>query len=95
MVKLEPKNLLWNVNNYDRHYLLQIGICGRTGSGKSSLTMSLFRAVHISDGEILVDDINIMHVPLHLLRSKISIIPQEPVMFSGTIRLTQLLLVLQ
>jgi ABC-type multidrug transport system fused ATPase/permease subunit len=57
--------------------------------------MSLFRAVHISDGEILIDGINIMRVPLHLLRSKISIIPQEPVMFSGTVRLAHLLIFLQ
>jgi ATP-binding cassette subfamily C (CFTR/MRP) protein 1 len=70
--------------------ICQVGICGRTGSGKSSLTMSLFRAVMISDGEILLDGLNIMHVPLHVLRSKLSVIPQEPVLFSGTIRLVRI-----
>jgi ABC-type multidrug transport system fused ATPase/permease subunit len=48
--------------------------------------MSLFRAVSISDGEILLDGVSIVSVPLHTLRAKLSIIPQEPVLFSGSVR---------
>jgi ABC-type multidrug transport system fused ATPase/permease subunit len=65
---------------------LKVGICGRTGSGKTSLTMSLFRAVTVSDGEIHLDGVNIAQVPLETLRAKLSIIPQEPILFSGTVR---------
>ncbi|XP_064461285.1 ATP-binding cassette sub-family C member 9-like [Ornithodoros turicata] len=64
----------------------KVGICGRTGSGKSSLVMGLFKMVPISEGRILVDGIDIARVPHETLRSHLSIIPQEPVMFSGTIR---------
>ncbi|KAK8782741.1 hypothetical protein V5799_015921 [Amblyomma americanum] len=64
----------------------KVGICGRTGSGKSSLVMGLFKMVPISEGKIFVDNIDISLVPYDVLRSRLSIIPQEPVLFSGTIR---------
>lgn len=64
----------------------KVGICGRTGSGKSSLVMSLFKMVPISEGKIFVDDIDISMVPCDVLRSRLAIIPQEPILFSGTIR---------
>ncbi|CAN7987080.1 unnamed protein product [Ixodes hexagonus] len=64
----------------------KVGICGRTGSGKSSLVMGLFKMVPISEGTIYVDGIDIATVPFDILRSRLSIIPQEPVLFSGTIR---------
>uniref|UniRef100_V5GXJ6 Putative multidrug resistance-associated protein/mitoxantrone resistance protein abc superfamily n=1 Tax=Ixodes ricinus TaxID=34613 RepID=V5GXJ6_IXORI len=64
----------------------KVGICGRTGSGKSSLVMGLFKMVPISEGTIYVDGIDISTVPFDILRSRLSIIPQEPVLFSGTIR---------
>ena len=67
-------------------FLVQVGICGRTGSGKSSLARSLFSAVHVCSGEILLDGVNIARVPLSRLRSSLSIIPQDPVLFSGSIR---------
>ncbi|EDV54718.2 probable multidrug resistance-associated protein lethal(2)03659 [Drosophila erecta] len=63
----------------------KVGIVGRTGAGKSSLINALFRLSY-NDGSVLVDDKDTSDMGLHDLRSKISIIPQEPVLFSGTVR---------
>lgn len=63
----------------------KIGIVGRTGAGKSSLIQAVFRLAQI-EGSIFVDGIDSKDVQLRILRSKISIIPQEPVLFSGTLR---------
>ncbi|KAK3091915.1 hypothetical protein FSP39_023706 [Pinctada imbricata] len=65
----------------------KIGIVGRTGAGKSSLTLALFRIIERAKGSIVVDGIDIASIGLHSLRSKLTIIPQEPVLFSGSLRM--------
>ena len=65
---------------------MQVGIVGRTGAGKSSIALSLFRIVEATSGDVIIDGLTSSSLGLHDLRSKLTIIPQDPVVFSGTLR---------
>ncbi|XP_068459288.1 ATP-binding cassette sub-family C member 8 isoform X2 [Clinocottus analis] len=75
------KNVNANINPGQK-----VGICGRTGSGKSSFSLAFFRMVDMFEGKIIIDGIDIAKLPLQMLRSRLSIILQDPFLFSGAIR---------
>ncbi|KAK4122140.1 P-loop containing nucleoside triphosphate hydrolase protein [Parathielavia appendiculata] len=81
--ELEPvlRNLTFRIEAHEK-----VGIVGRTGAGKSSLTLAIFRALEADEGKILIDDIDISQIGLRDLREAITIVPQEPTLFTGTIR---------
>ncbi|KAJ1569274.1 Multidrug resistance-associated protein 1, partial [Cladochytrium tenue] len=64
----------------------KVGVVGRTGSGKSSIMQTLFRIVNLCNGSIVIDGVDISQLSLRNLRSRLAIIPQDPVLFSGTLR---------
>lgn len=75
------KDLSMQVGNGEK-----IGICGRTGAGKSTIMSALYRINELADGKITIDGVDISKIGLYDLRRKLSIIPQDPVLFRGTIR---------
>ncbi|KAL8939646.1 MAG: hypothetical protein Q9216_003254 [Gyalolechia sp. 2 TL-2023] len=80
---LDPvlKDLTFKVQPSER-----VGIVGRTGAGKSSLALALFRGLEAEEGKIIIDDIDIGLIGLQDLRESITIVPQDPTLFTGTIR---------
>ncbi|XP_010488818.1 PREDICTED: ABC transporter C family member 13-like [Camelina sativa] len=65
---------------------MQVGVIGRTGAGKSSILNALFRLTPVCSGEIMVDGINIHHLPIRELRSRFAVVPQSPFLFQGSLR---------
>ncbi|NXU55837.1 MRP6 protein, partial [Turnix velox] len=81
-LELALKHINLTINGKEK-----IGITGRTGAGKSTLAVGLLRLVEAAEGVILIDGIDIAQLGLHDLRKKITVIPQDPVLFSGSLRM--------
>ncbi|KGL94566.1 Multidrug resistance-associated protein 1, partial [Charadrius vociferus] len=81
-LELALKHINLTINGKEK-----IGITGRTGAGKSTLAVGLLRLVEALEGMILIDGLNIAQLGLHDLRTKITVIPQDPVLFSGSLRM--------
>jgi len=75
------KNLSFRVKRGEK-----IGVVGRTGAGKSTICLSISRIVEIFEGNIIIDGIDIQKISLEECRKRITVIPQDPTMFSGTLR---------
>lgn len=86
-VRYDP-SLPWALNGVSFQLLPgdKVVVVGRKGSGKSTLLLALFRLVEAARGQILVDDVDVATLPLHQLRRGLSIVPQNPLMYSGTVR---------
>ena len=75
------KNLNFEINPREK-----IGIVGRTGSGKSTIALCLFRILEAKEGKIYMDDVDISQIGLKKLRSNITIIPQDPTLMEGSLK---------
>jgi len=64
----------------------KVGVCGRTGSGKSTICLCLFRILEATEGSIFIDNVDIATIGLDLLRSNLTIIPQDPCLLEGTLK---------
>lgn len=80
-LKLALDNISFDTSAYER-----IGIVGRTGAGKTSIINALLRVSDTCAGKIFIDNVDIDTLPLNVLRSRVAIVPQEPFLFSGTVR---------
>ncbi|XP_075371089.1 ATP-binding cassette sub-family C member 6 isoform X1 [Mycteria americana] len=81
-LELALKHVNLTINGQEK-----IGVTGRTGAGKSTLAVGLLRLVEAAEGAILIDGLDIAQLGLHDLRTKITVIPQDPVLFSGSLRM--------
>uniref|UniRef100_A0A8U7PAC6 ABC-type glutathione-S-conjugate transporter n=1 Tax=Corvus moneduloides TaxID=1196302 RepID=A0A8U7PAC6_CORMO len=81
-LELALRHISVTINGHEK-----IGITGRTGAGKSTLAVGLLRLVEAAEGAILIDGQDIAQLGLHNLRSKITVVPQDPVLFSGSLRM--------
>uniref|UniRef100_A0AAQ5ZNX8 ABC-type glutathione-S-conjugate transporter n=1 Tax=Amphiprion ocellaris TaxID=80972 RepID=A0AAQ5ZNX8_AMPOC len=81
-LELALKGITLNIQEREK-----VGLVGRTGAGKSSLALGIFRILEAAKGKIFIDGVNIAEIGLHDLRSRITIIPQDPVLFSGSLRM--------
>ena len=86
-VKYRPETEIV-LKNINFHILPKekVGVCGRTGSGKSTICLCLFRILESYEGQILIDNVDIANIGLDLLRSNITIIPQDPCLLEGTLK---------
>lgn len=75
------RDLSFNIKSGEK-----IGVVGRTGAGKSTICLALSRIVEIFEGQIFIDGVDIGQIKLEDLRSRITVIPQDPTMFTGTLR---------
>lgn len=75
------KNVTFNINAHEK-----VAVVGRTGAGKSTLSLAFFRIIPLSGGSITIDGIDISEIGLYDLRTRLTIIPQDPVLFTGTVR---------
>lgn len=75
------KNVSFQIKAHEK-----VAVVGRTGAGKSTLSLAFFRIIPLSGGSITIDGINIADIGLFDLRSRLTIIPQDPVLFTGTVR---------
>ncbi|OHE96342.1 hypothetical protein CORC01_08414 [Colletotrichum orchidophilum] len=65
----------------------KVGICGRSGSGKSSLLLTLLRLIDCNEGQVLIDGVDVATMPREVLRQRLNALPQEPPFFNGSVRL--------